>query len=168
VTDLEPGDHQVRLEHEGHAPWESALHVTPGTVLELQPVALKSLGAEPVAAAKPAAVNAAPPANTRPRTGRTRSYAGPVVRAPDSQPEPEPRAPAGGGGGTGTLRINTRPWSKVFVDGRLIGNTPQMNIPLESGRHSVTLVNDDFGIRKTVKVEIRAGQIETQVLTLTE
>jgi eukaryotic-like serine/threonine-protein kinase len=83
-------------------------------------------------------------------------------------PEPEPSGGGGGGGGAGTLRVNTRPWSKVFVDGRLIGNTPQMNISLPSGKHTVTLVNDDFGIRKTVKVDIRPGEIETQVLTLTE
>jgi eukaryotic-like serine/threonine-protein kinase len=95
-----------------------------------------------------------------------------VVRSSAPEPEPVVRvapAPApSGGGGTGTLRVNTRPWSKVFVDGRLIGNTPQMNISLSAGRHTITLVNDDFGIRKTVKVDIRAGEVETQVLTLTE
>jgi len=73
----------------------------------------------------------------------------------------------GGGGGNGTLRINTRPWSQVFVDGQLIGNTPQMNIPLRAGAHRVTLVNSDFNIRETVSVTITAGQTETRVLTLT-
>jgi eukaryotic-like serine/threonine-protein kinase len=74
--------------------------------------------------------------------------------------------PAAAAGGTGTLRINTRPWSQVFVDGRLIGNTPQMNITLPAGRHTVTLVNPEFNIRQTVQVEITAGQTETRVLTL--
>ncbi|MCZ7678816.1 MAG: protein kinase [Sandaracinaceae bacterium] len=46
-----------------------------------------------------------------------------------------------GGGGPGTLRVNTTPWSQVFVDGRLIGNTPQMNISLPAGRYTITLVN---------------------------
>ncbi|MDQ3035275.1 MAG: PEGA domain-containing protein, partial [Myxococcota bacterium] len=88
-------------------------------------------------------------------------------------PTPTPAATGGGGearataGGPGTLRINTRPWSQVFVDGRLIGNTPQMNIPLPAGRHTVTLVNSDFNIRHTITVEIAAGQTETRVLTLT-
>lgn len=71
------------------------------------------------------------------------------------------------GGGMGTLRVNTRPWSQVFVDGELIGNTPQMNIPLRAGRHRVTFVNSDFNIRETREVTIRAGQTETLVLTLT-
>ena len=69
-------------------------------------------------------------------------------------------------GGNGTLRVQTRPWSQVFVDGRLIGTTPQTNIALSAGSHTVTFVNNDFGIRKTIKVTIKAGQTETQVLTL--
>ncbi|MFO0680489.1 MAG: serine/threonine-protein kinase [Sandaracinus sp.] len=87
-------------------------------------------------------------------------------------PPPTTTAPAhtdegSGGGGNGTLRINTRPWSQVFVDGRLIGNTPQMNIPLPAGRHTVTLVNSEFNIRETITVTIQAGQTTTQSLTLT-
>jgi hypothetical protein len=62
--------------------------------------------------------------------------------------------------------VQTRPWSQVFVDGRLIGTTPQMGIQLSAGRHTVTFVNNDFGIRKTIKVNIKAGGVETQVLTL--
>ena len=71
-----------------------------------------------------------------------------------------------GGTGPGTLRINTRPWSQVYVDGRLIGNTPQMNISLPAGSHRVTLVNPDFNIRQSVSVTIEAGQVTTRVLTL--
>jgi serine/threonine-protein kinase len=70
-------------------------------------------------------------------------------------------------GGEGTLRVNTRPWSQVFVDGRLIGNTPQMNIPLPAGRHTVRLVNPDFNIQETVPVTIRSGQTETLIRRLT-
>jgi hypothetical protein len=180
TTDMEPGDHQIRLEHEGYAPWESALHVTSGTVLELQTASLKALAPEPSVPAPVAPRQAAASGSGGGGGGSRRSSGGarstpsavssqaPVYRPqpeePAPQPAPEPRA----SGGTGTLRVNTRPWSKVFVDGRLIGNTPQMNVPLDAGRHTVTLVNDDFGIRKTIKVDIKAGEVETQVLTLTE
>ncbi len=184
VGDLEPGDHQIRLEHDGYAPWESALHVTSGTVLELQTATLKALAPEgaqaPTLTAAPRApVAALPPAPrtapTRPATQPASSASTPEVPTYAPPPPEQPVAPAepresraAAGGGTGTLRVNTRPWSKVFVDGKLIGNTPQMNIPLEAGKHSLTLVNDDFSIRKTVKLDIRAGEVTTQVLTLTE
>jgi serine/threonine-protein kinase len=66
-------------------------------------------------------------------------------------------------GGSGTLRINSRPWSQVFVDGRLIGNTPQMNISLSAGRHQVTLVNPDFNVRHTITVNVVAGETVTRI-----
>ena len=68
--------------------------------------------------------------------------------------------------GPGTLRINSRPWSQVYVDGRLIGNTPQMNISLPAGPHRVTLVNPDFNIRENVSVTITAGEVTTKIVTL--
>ena len=64
------------------------------------------------------------------------------------------------------LRVQTRPWSKVFVDGRPVGTTPLTGLTLSAGRHTLTFVNEDFGIRKTVKIEIEAGQTLTQSLTL--
>ncbi|RLB46719.1 MAG: hypothetical protein DRJ42_27045 [Deltaproteobacteria bacterium] len=69
--------------------------------------------------------------------------------------------------GNGTLRVNTRPWSQVFVDGQLIGNTPQMNIPLSAGSHRLTLVNSEFNIRETVSVQVRPGEVTTKIITLT-
>jgi serine/threonine protein kinase len=73
----------------------------------------------------------------------------------------------GGGGGSGTLAVNTRPWSQVYVDGRLIGNTPQMNISLSAGRHTVTFVNSEFSIRESRTVTITAGSTERLIVTLT-
>lgn len=75
-------------------------------------------------------------------------------------------SPELGGAGNGVLRINTQPWSKVFVDGRLVGNTPQMGIQLSAGRHRLTLVNEPLGIRKMVEVTIVADQTMTKIIQL--
>jgi serine/threonine-protein kinase len=87
----------------------------------------------------------------------------------ETETETDPGGGGGGGpaGGNGTLRVQTTPWSQVYVDGRLIGNTPQMNISLPAGRHQVRLINPDFDIRETVSVNIRAGQTETLIRRLT-
>jgi len=66
----------------------------------------------------------------------------------------------------GKLRINTRPWSEIYVDGKLIGETPQMGIPLKAGKHDITCVNPDFGINKTFEVDIPAEKTVTKILTL--
>ena len=189
VADLTPGDHQIKLEADGYAPWESSLHVTPGTVLDLPTAQLIAHAQEPEsppAQASPSAPSSLAQQSTatassspRPHHGTSSSRPrGPdeqppspspvsVAPQPEPEPEPEPAAPASSGG-TGTLRVQTRPWSKVSIDGRPVGTTPLMNVPLSAGKHTLTFVNDDFGIQKTVKVQIEAGQVLTQVLTLTE
>jgi hypothetical protein len=43
-----------------------------------------------------------------------------------------------------------------------------MSLPTRAGRHTLTFVNEEFGIRKTVVVQLEAGQVLTQVLNLTE
>jgi hypothetical protein len=70
--------------------------------------------------------------------------------------------------GSGMLRINSRPWSKVFVDGTLVGTTPQMAITLSPGQHTIELVNPDLEMSKTVLVDIEPNQLLTKVVNLIE
>ncbi len=153
--------------------------MTPGTVLELPTAQLIARGA-PEAEAPPAQQGTTSPQQhethvaPRPRPApRSRPAPGPVAE-PEPPPPAPPPAPApeqqvhAAAAETGTLRVQTRPWSKVLVDGRMVGTTPLMNVPLSAGAHTLTFVNDDFGIHKTVKVQIEPGQTLTQVLTLTD
>jgi hypothetical protein len=92
---------------------------------------------------------------------------------PDPAPSPEPSAEASDSleeeaSGPGTLRVNSRPWAQVFVDGKLYGVTPQRSISLSAGTHTLVLVNDEFNIRKQLEIEIHPGKVTTQVLTLAE
>jgi serine/threonine-protein kinase len=83
-------------------------------------------------------------------------------------PVREPAAPKSSGGAGGMLRLNSRPWSQVYVDGRLVGNTPQMGLPLSPGNHSIRLVNAQMGLTKTFSVAIKGGQMVTKVVNLVE
>jgi hypothetical protein len=60
------------------------------------------------------------------------------------------------------LRINSRPWAQVFVDGRLVGTTPQLGIYLKPGAHQVRLVNPQFAMQKAFSVQVRAGESVTR------
>jgi hypothetical protein len=68
----------------------------------------------------------------------------------------------------GSVRINSRPWSQVFIDERLIGNTPQLDISLPAGSHTVRLTNPEFGMSKVFSLQVRAGETVTRVETLDE
>lgn len=71
-------------------------------------------------------------------------------------------------GGEGVLAVNTVPWSQVYVDGRLIGNTPRPKIPLSTGRHTLTLVRNDLDIKKNVTVVIKKGETTKKIVKLLE
>jgi eukaryotic-like serine/threonine-protein kinase len=192
VSDMTPGDHRIRVELPGYAPWESLLHATPGTVLPLPLVSLQPLAAEPPAAEPPVA--SAPPTSSKPwqhhaasaqaTTGATteaETEAAPDAPEPASSssasesseaksPEVAEKAPAEHAATTekGKLRVNTRPWSQVFIDGKPYGSTPRLNIELSVGAHTLTLVNEEFSVKKTVEVTIKAGTVENVVLDLLE
>jgi serine/threonine-protein kinase len=68
----------------------------------------------------------------------------------------------------GALSINSRPWSQVTIDGKLIGNTPQMSIPLVAGRHKVKLANPELGIVRGFNVDIEPGQTTTKTIEFGE
>jgi serine/threonine-protein kinase len=152
-VDVMGGAWTVRMERAGHEDHESLLVLPAGESRGAHTANLTRSEVRRVASGSP---NRAASTSTQ----ETESVS--AAPTPVSTASVEPRA----SGGAGTLRINTRPWSQVFVDGRLIGNTPQMSISLPAGRHTVTLVNSDFDIRETITVEIAAGETTTRVLTL--
>jgi hypothetical protein len=131
---------------------------------------------------------AAEPARTRTHRARSSAEArpasndwrvGPIEPAVSAAPEPappasndwrvgpiEPAVSAASNAALGTLRINSRPWSEVYLDGRLIGNTPQMGLRVPAGRYTVRLSNPELGMSKTIVVQVAAGEHVTRIESL--
>ncbi len=62
-------------------------------------------------------------------------------------------------GEMGTLMIGSKPPCKIYIDGKNTGlTTPQRAIKLKAGKHRVTLVNKQHGIKATATVTVKAGQ----------
>jgi serine/threonine protein kinase len=58
-------------------------------------------------------------------------------------------------GGTGTLALGSKPSCEILVDGVTTGKyTPQSSISLPAGRHRITLVNAEYGIKESFPVDI--------------
>lgn len=68
----------------------------------------------------------------------------------------------------GILRINSLPWAQVFIDGRMVGYTPQRSIALPPGEHAVQFVNSELDMRKTFQVRIARGEQVTRRENLEE
>ena len=63
--------------------------------------------------------------------------------------------------GEGTLRINSEPFSVVFWKKKRIGPTPQMNVKLPAGSHTLLLTNEALGLSKRVRVRIEPDKVHT-------
>jgi hypothetical protein len=66
--------------------------------------------------------------------------------------------PSPGGRDTGFLTINSLPWSKIYIDGIFVGNTPLKKLQFPTGRHRVELRAPDGAVRKRFTVNIRPGR----------
>jgi PEGA domain len=102
-----------------------------------------------------------PQTEVRLRQPKARSHEPAPAIAEERESKPVRSAPA-------MLRINSRPWSQVFIDGKLFGNTPQLGIQLTAGKHSIRLVNSEFGMSKTFTLKLAAGESVTRVEMLSE
>ena len=56
------------------------------------------------------------------------------------------------------MRLDTLPWTTVYLGKRNLGITPLLDIKLAAGRHKLRLVNEEAGQKKSIWVVIRPGK----------
>jgi serine/threonine-protein kinase len=84
--------------------------------------------------------------------------------APAPQPEPRPAAPAPQPAATapeaeqGYLTLDTYPWTRVSLNGRVLGNTPLVHVALPAGTHVLTLENAQDNVKQTTTVVIKPNE----------
>jgi hypothetical protein len=72
-------------------------------------------------------------------------------------PPKEPKAPKAGG--QGTLTLGSKPPCEIYVDGTATGlHTPQKDMKLPAGKHRITLINNEFGIKESFAVDVKADE----------
>lgn len=94
-------------------------------------------------------------------SAQTASAAAPPAGAasPATAASPAHGAAATGGDGC-TLNMNAIPTSEVRLDGRPLGWTPRLAVPVTCGSHSVTFIHPEKG-RKTIAVTAAPGRVAT-------
>ena len=82
----------------------------------------------------------------------------------ETKPEPKVDATPAVAKGTGTLLLGSKPPCDIYIDGKDSGlQTPQRDIKLSAGKHKITLVNNEYGIKETFSVEIKPDTVEKQI-----
>jgi serine/threonine protein kinase len=132
-----------------------------GYVAQTRPLALSGAPREKEAVVleKAAGVAAAPAPRPTPRPAAPRPAPTPApAPAPTPTPAPAPAEPAVARG-DGTLMLGAKPPCDIFVDGKNTGlKTPQRDLKLSAGKHKITLINNEYGIREAFTVDIKAGE----------
>jgi hypothetical protein len=91
----------------------------------------------------------------------------PAAEKSPAEKAPEKGPAASGGGADGWLRLGSKPWTNIVVDGRETGlHTPQTHLKLAAGSHRITLTNPQFNIKETFSVDIKSGETETVIKDL--
>ena len=117
------------------------------------PAASTAAIAEP---AKPPVGYQAPPPRALPPAAPwgARPAAPKAAAETPAAPAPAPAAEAQ----SGFLTLDTYPWTKVSENGRVLGNTPLVGVPLSAGTHVLTLDNPQDNIHQTTTVVVKAGE----------
>jgi hypothetical protein len=174
VQSVMPGKHHVEVRG-SQGTWAEDVVLEGGKMVELKP---RFPGAAPPApSTKAERERSTPPSVSSPSTKEPRE---PRAREPKrvaatdpndlEPPRPksgEPRGPRSApakpsAGGDGYLRIGSKPWTNIAIDGKDTGlHTPQTHLKLPAGSHRITLSNPQFGVKETFSVEISPDAQET-------
>lgn len=147
------------------APARPAVIEKPALSAEPAPSAEAEVFESEAPSAKPAVARGWAPPTANRRIAPIPTYAPPA--APPKRPvsasaedsaEPAMAAPPG------YVTLDTYPWSKVSVNGRALGNTPLVKVPLPPGTHTVVFENPAEGLRQTSVVIVRSGETTTKRL----
>jgi hypothetical protein len=113
------------------------------------------------AAARPPAASVAAGATREHHASKAAPVRQPTAPVAAATPPAQPSA-------SGTLRVNSLPWAEIYIDDVFAGNTPRSDLSVKAGRHRLKLVNRPLEMEKTLVVEIRAGQVVTKIVNLSQ
>lgn len=68
----------------------------------------------------------------------------------------------------GYLTINSLPWSRVYIDGKMISNTPLLKWPIKAGHHRIEIRSPDGVIRKAFSVTISSNKLSSYTFDFTK
>jgi serine/threonine protein kinase len=104
----------------------------------------------------------------RPQPQATQRHAS--APAPHPPPPPPPPAatatPPATDDSTGFLTFDTYPWTRVSENGKVLGTTPIVHLPLPAGPHTLMLENADQGIKQSYTVTVKGGDTVSRRLGL--
>lgn len=153
---------ELQATKDGHDDYREPISFDDGQAEKTFTVSLAPKGT----AAKPTAPAFTPAAPAHPAPA-AKEPAAPVAKAAPPAPKEEPKKEAAAGG-EAVLKINSLPASSIVLDGKPIGVTPQTHVTVTPGTHTIMFVNSEQSLKKTITVEVKAGETKAAFAKLRE
>lgn len=154
--ELDPREHwQLEAKKDGFADYVLPIGFEDGDAEKNIVVTL-----EPKSAASTARAAAAAPVTAAPTPAPARSTPAkaPATEAAATTESPKKPAAAAAATGEAFLNINSLPASTVVLDGKPLGPTPRVKVPVKPGEHTVLFVNAEQSLKKTITVTVGNGE----------
>ncbi|MCA9585150.1 MAG: protein kinase [Myxococcales bacterium] len=119
-------------------------------------VLVPAKGAAAVTAPPPATPAWKPPTTTPPATTAAPATTTPPAETAKPAAATTTKKPAAGG--EAFLNINSLPASTVVLDGKPLGPTPKLKVPVSAGNHTIMFVNSELKLKKSINVSVGAGE----------
>ncbi|MCP4614595.1 MAG: PEGA domain-containing protein [Planctomycetes bacterium] len=146
IRNLNPGDHIITLAPEGYGTKQVKTVLEDGESEETEPNNITRLPLMAVEA-KAMKVNH----STLSKRGETFEKSDSLISKLDIASMENDKK-------KGTLSVQTLPWSRVYIDGKFIKNTPVINHNLEPGSYVVTVENPVFSLKESFNISIKQGK----------
>lgn len=158
---------ELQATKDGMDPYSEKISFEDGQAEKTFNVTLQPKGTaakEKAPAAAPAAVAAAP---AKAKSGGTPKESSDGEEAP-AKPSKATSASNAEATGDTALKINSLPSSSVVLDGKPIGVTPLPHVSVTPGTHTIMFVNSEQSLKKTITVEVKAGETKAAIAKLRE
>lgn len=155
VAGLAPGQWSLTVGHAGFEEWRDTLELGSGE--------RRRVHARLVPISVEASDRSSP---ERPSSGRTDPRRAEASRSRSRTGASGEAAEAASAGPPGQISLNTRPWSRVYLGGRLLGTTPLGNVEVPAGTHRLRLVDRD-GVEHARTITVASGEHAREFFDLT-
>jgi serine/threonine-protein kinase len=100
-----------------------------------------------------------PSPGNKPEKLDTKKSSEPALTTSESAVAPGPATLA-----PGYLSLDSEPWANVSLNGKQLGSTPLVKVPLPPGKHVLTLTNPELGISTSYAVDIKSGALLSRLV----
>jgi serine/threonine-protein kinase len=162
AIDFDPNEKwQLEAKKDGYEPLVQPIRFDDGIAEKTINVVLSPKGSK-AAAAPPSFAAAAPFAASAPAAPKAPvAKAEPKGETPSASEKPaKAEKPEKAAGGEALLNINSLPASTVVLDGKPLGPTPRVKVPVSPGTHTVLFVNAEQSLKKSITVTVGPGEMK--------